>query len=92
MLGARLSVRKLQNMKKTISIAEAKHLSVSGLFTKATETNSISNMEFNVLNNMSRVGFTEVIRTKTVQNISTAVRPSRKLRQSLKSTSILSPT
>ena len=34
-------------MKKTISIAEAKHLSVSGLFSKATETNSISNMEFN---------------------------------------------
>ena len=48
MLGARLSVRKLQNMKKNISIAEAKHLSVSlGLFSKATETNSISNMEFN---------------------------------------------
>ena len=34
----------------------------------------------NVLNNMSRVGFTEAIRKKTVQNMSTAMRPSRKLR------------
>nr|XP_058953320.1 uncharacterized protein LOC131780731 [Pocillopora verrucosa] len=33
-----------------------------------------------VLNNMSRVEFTEAIRTKTVQNMSTAMRPSRKLR------------
>ena len=32
------------------------------------------------LNNMSRVGFTEAIHTKTVQNMSTAMRPSRKLR------------
>ena len=47
MLGARLSVRKLQNMKKNISIAKAKHLSVSGFFSKATETNSISDIEFN---------------------------------------------
>ena len=47
MLGARLSIRKLQNMKKTISIAETKHLSVSGLFSKAIESNSISDIEFN---------------------------------------------
>ena len=47
MLGARLSIRKLQNMKKTISIAETKHLSVSGLFSKAIENNSISDIEFN---------------------------------------------
>ena len=33
-----------------------------------------------VLNNMSRVGFTEAIRMKIVQNMSTAMRPSRKLR------------
>ena len=47
MLGARLSIRKLQNMKKTISIAKTKHLSVSGLFSKAIENNSISDIEFN---------------------------------------------
>ena len=33
-----------------------------------------------VLNNMSRVGFTEAIRTKTVQNMLTAMRPPRKLK------------
>ena len=33
--------------KKTISIAETKHLSVSGLFSKAIENNSISDIEFN---------------------------------------------
>ena len=33
-----------------------------------------------VLNNMSRVGFAEAIRTKTVQNMLTAMRPSQKLR------------
>ena len=32
------------------------------------------------LNNMSRVGFTEAIRTKTVQNMLTAMRPPRKLK------------
>ncbi|CAH3035487.1 unnamed protein product [Pocillopora meandrina] len=33
-----------------------------------------------VLNNMSRVVFTEAIRTKTIQNMSTAMRPPRKHR------------
>ena len=33
-----------------------------------------------VLNNMSRVVFTEAIRTKTLQNMLTAMRPPRKLR------------
>ena len=33
-----------------------------------------------VLNNMSRVVFIEAIRTKTLQNMSTAMRPPRKLR------------
>ena len=47
MLGARLLIRKLQNMKKTISIAETKHLSVSGLFSKVIENNYISDIEFN---------------------------------------------
>ena len=47
--------KKLQNMKKTISIAETKHLSASGLFSKAIENNSISDIEFNSILRLSSI-------------------------------------
>ena len=42
-----LNLTKKKNRKKHISITEAEHMSVSKLFSKAIENNSVSDMEFN---------------------------------------------
>ena len=46
-VGSKTLNKKITKHEKTISIAEAKRLSVSRLFSKAIETNSISDIEFN---------------------------------------------
>ena len=47
--GSKTLNKKITKHEKTISIAEAKHLSVSGLFSKAIENNYISDIEFNLI-------------------------------------------
>ena len=48
-VGSKTLNKKITKHEKTISIAEAKHLSVSGLFSKAIENNYISDIEFNLI-------------------------------------------
>ena len=48
-VGSKTLNKKITKHEKTISIAEAKHLSVSGLFSKAIENNYFSDIEFNLI-------------------------------------------
>ena len=48
-VGSKTLNKKITKHEKTISIAEAKHLSASGLFSKAIENNYISDIEFNLI-------------------------------------------